>query len=268
MLESIWATMIWPGMTIDVSNWVRGCKQCARSKKTQKKYGKIPANTVEVRPWAEIAADSIGPFGPHQWRAMTIIDTSTRLLEIAAMDDGTSEEDARIMDQWWLNRYPRPERCIYDQGPEFKAEFRVHRTINDKLRTTEIATRGQWENCLSAVMFATRAQYHSMLAMSPGAAAFSRDMLFDYPVTWNPEVQQGRKERQVQYNNDRENAGRVEHEYQPDDMVMVSRNNARAPKLQEVFDGPFPVISVRSDGIIVVDKKRYQESIHMRRVKP
>ncbi|OWY96169.1 hypothetical protein PHMEG_00033631 [Phytophthora megakarya] len=36
---------------------------------------------MEVRPWAEIAVDSLGPLGSeNRWRALTIIDTSTRLL--------------------------------------------------------------------------------------------------------------------------------------------------------------------------------------------
>ncbi|KAF4031896.1 hypothetical protein GN244_ATG16236 [Phytophthora infestans] len=54
----------------------------------------------------------------------------------------------------------------------------------------------------------------------------------------------------------------------PEDMVMIAQNEARAPKLQQALDGPFRIVSVRSNGILVIDKKRYQESIHMRRAKP
>ncbi|GMF47594.1 unnamed protein product [Phytophthora fragariaefolia] len=224
---------------------------------------------------------------------MTIIDTSTRLLEIAAMIDRKSAEAARIVDQRWLNRYPRPERCIYDQGSEFAAEFtelldsygvqrdgttakkpqanstikRVHRTINDKLRTEQITTLRECENCLSAVMFATRAKHHTAIGLSPGQAAVGRDILFDYRTTVNWEQQQKRKEEQIQKNHARENSKRSEHEYRPDDQVMVARNNLRAPKLQQAYDGPFRVISIRSDGILVMDGIRYQESIQMRRAK-
>lgn len=97
---------------------------------------------------------------------MTIIDTCTRLVELAVMNDGTSAEVARIVNQVWFNRYLRPARCIHDQGPEFTQELldsdgvqhagttakspqansiveRVHRTPNDKMRMERIAIRGE-----------------------------------------------------------------------------------------------------------------------------
>lgn len=121
MLESLKATLTWSGMTESVRQWIRNCEQCARSKSRAGKFGKLPTKTVEVRPWGEIAVDTLGPVEGGQWRALTIIDTSTRLVEIAAMQDGTSAEAAHIVDQVWFNRYPRPERCTYDQG--FRGEF-------------------------------------------------------------------------------------------------------------------------------------------------
>ncbi|KAE8953211.1 hypothetical protein PF005_g33060 [Phytophthora fragariae] len=49
---------------------------------------------------------------------------------------------------------------------------------------------------------------------------------------------------------------------------MVARSNQRAPKLQQPFEGPFRVFSVRSDGVLVIDKGNYTEKLHMRRVQP
>lgn len=148
---------------------------------------------------------------------MTIIDTSTRLLEIAAMTEGTSAGSAHIVDQMWFSRYPRPERCICDQGVEFKGEFaeplesygvarintttktpqangvieRTHRTINGKLRTEIIENAGDWENCLSAVMFALSAAPHDDGIVQ---AAFGRDLLFDCRIEVDWEEQQKRKQ--------------------------------------------------------------------------
>lgn len=86
----------------------------------------IPAKTVDVRPWNAIAVDTVGLLGPQkQWRVMTIIDTRTHLIELAVMDDGTNAKAARIVGQVWFNRYPRPTRCIYDQGPEY-IQFLLH----------------------------------------------------------------------------------------------------------------------------------------------
>ncbi|OWZ14952.1 Pol Polyprotein [Phytophthora megakarya] len=279
MRESLKATLTWPGMTEAIRQWVRNCKTCARSKDRGPKYGKIPVKNMGVRPWSDIGVDSLGPLeSENRWRALTIIDTSTRLVEIINMDHGTSAEAARIVDQQWFNRYPHPERCIYAQGPEFRAEVqellqsygveyagntakkpqangvieRVHRTINNKLRTTVIWNRGDDVRATSAIPHNEK--------MSPSQAVFGREMLFDR--------QQKHKELQVKRANAKENTGRKEHEYKPEDLVMVTRSNQRAPKLQPLFDGPFRVFSVRSDGILVIDKRKYQASIHMRRVKP
>lgn len=174
MTQSIKAALYWRGMDKDIKRWVHKCKVCATSKHLPQAYGKIPQKTVEVRPWNEIAVDSIGPIGKGRWRAISIMDTSTRLLELAVQEDPSSAEAARIVDQVWLNRYPRPKRYIYDGGSEFKLEIRellesygierepttarnpqanstverIHRCINEKLRTEKITTNEDWENCL------------------------------------------------------------------------------------------------------------------------
>ncbi|KAE8915277.1 hypothetical protein PF005_g3317 [Phytophthora fragariae] len=49
-----------------------------------------------------------------------MIDTSTRLTEIQPVDDASSDDAAFVFDRFWLYRYPRPVRVIYDQGAEFK----------------------------------------------------------------------------------------------------------------------------------------------------
>ncbi|OWZ05743.1 hypothetical protein PHMEG_00022109 [Phytophthora megakarya] len=42
MLESLKATLTWPGMTISVRSWVRNCKQCAWNKDRGPRCGKLP----------------------------------------------------------------------------------------------------------------------------------------------------------------------------------------------------------------------------------
>jgi hypothetical protein len=66
----------------------------------------------------------------------------------------------------------------------------------------------------------------------------------------------------------RENAGRITHEYAPGDMVMVANNDPRRAKLAPTYTGPYEVDAVRSNGTIVVKKKRYLETLHIRRLRP
>ncbi len=53
---------------------------------------------------------------PHQFEALTAIDTITNLVEIVRID---SDHIARKFAQCWLTHYPRPQHCIHDPGGEF-----------------------------------------------------------------------------------------------------------------------------------------------------
>lgn len=256
MTQSIKAALYWKRMDADIKEYVARCRTCATSKKHHQGYGQIPEKTVHLKPWSEIVIDSIGPLGKGKWRAISIMDTTTRLLELVVQEDPSSAEAARIIDQVCSNRYPRPQRCIFDGGSEFKLEFRellesygvqavpttacspqanstierVHRTINDKLRTETIEMLADWENCLSSVAYAIRASHHTMIGCSPAQDAFNRDMVFDIPYVADWEAQQLAKQAQVAKATARENAGRNAHEYAPGDLVMVSRNDPPSSK--------------------------------------
>jgi hypothetical protein len=46
-------------------------------------------------------------------------DPATGWFEIAEIRNKTAEGTAKILDQPWFCRYPRPKRCIGDNGNEF-----------------------------------------------------------------------------------------------------------------------------------------------------
>ncbi|DBA04354.1 TPA: hypothetical protein N0F65_002116 [Lagenidium giganteum] len=155
-------------MDAAVRAFTRQWSTCTQKKTTNlRQYGKIPYKTKETRPWFEVAVDCIGPFGAHGFRAITIIDTCTRLLEMAPLTAATSLECARAVDQLWFSRYPRPAQCVFDQGSEFKKEFfellDSHLVIGDKMRTSQIDTAEEWQEFCSNVVFATRASYHTTM---------------------------------------------------------------------------------------------------------
>jgi hypothetical protein len=139
LMETYHDWLIHPGMSVmyktittvfhsmnvdkDIQNMIKKCEVSSTAKYPSHKYGKLPEKPVTVWPWFEVAVDSIGPYGDQGFRALTIIDTSTRLIEIQPTRNGTSAEAAAIVDRFWFNKHPRPRRCKYDQGSEFKLEF-------------------------------------------------------------------------------------------------------------------------------------------------
>jgi transposase InsO family protein len=79
-----------------------------------------------VAPWHEIAVDLIGTWTirdehgeDHSFTALTIMDTVTNYCEITRLRNKTAEHVGLSLENQWLARYPRPSRCVFDQGGEF-----------------------------------------------------------------------------------------------------------------------------------------------------
>ena len=63
-----------------------------------------------------MAVDLIGPYGDDKLSALTIVDVATRWIEILPLKSKDSLTVSNLTDEQWLGRYPRPEKCIHDQG--------------------------------------------------------------------------------------------------------------------------------------------------------
>ena len=62
----------WPGLVADCVKLVSKCATCKEFKKTNKlKYGKLPLTTTEVKLWAEVHIDIIGPYTVKTQRLYT-----------------------------------------------------------------------------------------------------------------------------------------------------------------------------------------------------
>jgi transposase InsO family protein len=135
----------------------------------------------------------------------------------------------------WLSRYPRPNRCIHDQGNEFVGfEFqemlrlsgiqdvpitvrnpqanaiceRMHQTITKSLRIlihehppNNIANIAELvDSALATSLHAIRSTVHSTLGVSPSALVFHRDMLHDIPIQPNFERIQVKRQALIDSN--------------------------------------------------------------------
>jgi hypothetical protein len=101
-----------------------------RVKKSRKHYGHLkPSDAHTNIPWDQVAVDCTGPWTIHfktesvELSCLTIIDLSTRWLEIICIHEKTTENTAILFDRSWLCRYPRPTSVLHDAGTEFGQEF-------------------------------------------------------------------------------------------------------------------------------------------------
>ena len=150
---------------------------CQLTKRTKKKYGKLPVKEAETVPWDALCIDLIGPYriekknkkkgeDDYKLHCLTMIDPATNWFEIVEIPEKRADIIANKLEQTWLVRYPWPEKIICDRGKEFMAEIkqtlrddydinqrfitarnpqanamleRVHQTIGNMIRTFRIA---------------------------------------------------------------------------------------------------------------------------------
>ena len=94
--------MTWPGLTKDVNEYVKHCKQCQINKSPRLKYGHLPVRNNIPNPWEVVCVDLIGPYTininnkEEQLLAITICDPATGWFEIAQISDKKSTTTAKF----------------------------------------------------------------------------------------------------------------------------------------------------------------------------
>jgi transposase InsO family protein len=213
------------------------CDACQRYKANNRGYGLLPPREADMAPWREVAVDLIGPWkvklgqvpGANAeethitFNALTCIDPVTNLTELIRIDGKSAAHVGAKFEQGWLSRYPRPIRCIHDNGGEFTGEHfqlrletngikdvpttvknpqansiceRMHQTVANSLRSmvhsnppnNMVEAAAMVDECLALAMRAQRTAIHTALRLSPGAFVFQRDMLLDIPLIANIEL--------------------------------------------------------------------------------
>ena len=71
----------------------------------------------------------------------------------------------------------------------------------------------------------------------------------------------------IRRNNIKENAKRIEHDYQVGDKILV-RNNDLAKYGTDPWEGPYKIVAVQDNGNVRVDKGITTESYNYRLIKP
>ena len=284
------------------------CDYCQRHKLEGKGYGLLPEREVRSIPFEECAVDLIGPWEvtvngeEHSFRALTVIDTVTNLVEMTRIESKESAHVAQKFAQCWLARYPWPQRCIHDPGGEFTGSpfqmlleqcrikdagtsaknpqansicERMHQTVGNVLRTlihgdhvNDINTAQSFvDEALSIAMHAMRVGLHSTLGSSPGSLVFNRDMFLNIPLIadWHAITQ--RREHLINENLLRENQRRRRHDYAPDQLIL--KKKWRPSKLGERTSGPYKILQAHTNGTVTIElKEGITERLNIRRIIP
>ncbi|KAH9102798.1 hypothetical protein AeMF1_020706 [Aphanomyces euteiches] len=292
MSATMKAMFAWAGMDKDITKFVKNCHICQVWKTNNKKYGQLPPKLHSALPWTDVHVDLIGPYEGHM--AMTMLDASTGWFEMIAIPDKKGATVARLFDEAWICRYPRPQRCVHDQGEEFTCnEFqellrsygiqdvpttvknpqangqleRLHQVIHNMVRTAHQDDPNQeWIQLIPAVSFAIRASFNTTIGMSPALAVFKRDMIWNKTCEIDNEAIVLKRQYAAHQNNARENKNRISHDYHTKDLVLLQSTNKRKHAQRHL--GPYEIVKVHDNGNVTIDKNGYYERVNIRRILP
>jgi transposase InsO family protein len=298
----------WNNLRETVHQVCKECHICQTTKKTKLKYGKLPAKTAEAVPWELLCVDLIGPYKierkkpltPLTLWALTMIDPATGWFEMVEIKTKQADVVANKIEQAWLSRYPWPSKVISDKGSEFKAEThelitksygikagttttrnpqanaileRIHQTVGDMIRTFKMYDRDDldkhdpWTGVLTAIMAASRSTYSTVTKATPMQLVFGRDTMINTRFIADWDQIKKRKQLLIEANNQRENKKRRLHEYRAVDKVL--QKNATSTKYGgPEYIGPYEIVTVYDNGTVLVQKRRFQEKINIRNIKP
>ncbi len=102
------------------------CDKCQQAKPSGLCHGLLPDGDIAGGPWEEVAVELIGPWpastshGTVEFFALTCIDTTTNLVEIAQIFEKSSNHVAICFEHTWLPQYPKPMKVIHDNGEELQ----------------------------------------------------------------------------------------------------------------------------------------------------
>ena len=118
--------LYWPGIREAVQTEVTVCDTCQRTKRSTKKYGKLPAKLAEETPWNKPCVYLIGSYKrgrkgkePLILNFVTMIDPITGWFEVTQYSDKKAMTIATLVETMWLVQYPWPAVITYYQGGEF-----------------------------------------------------------------------------------------------------------------------------------------------------
>ena len=307
LYDTINARFYYPGLSTLCQQY-QCPDNCTMMKNQGQQYGHLAPKTVTIAPWETVSVDLIGPWtcdvnGQElEFKALTIMDTATNLLEIIRINNKTSANITQQFANTWLSRYPWPVQVIHDNGGEFIGhEFqdmlrqfgitakpttvknpqsnaiveRLHKTMADILRVmmhvsppnNEEETTNMIDNALSTVVHASRCSVNHTMKTSPGAMLFNRDMMTNIPLISNLLAIGNRRQQLVDENVRRVNARRIQHNYAIGDRVKFVNYNPN--KLDSRTHGPYRIVRVFTNGTVRIQLSQHvQETVNIRKIFP
>jgi hypothetical protein len=285
------------------------CTICQTNKQIGPGYGKLPPRHAPLTPWNEVAVDLIGPWKVKidqeeiEFNALTCIDPVTNLVEIIRINNKTSVHIAQQFENLWLSQYPRPNRCIHDNGGEFIGEAfqtllqqhgvedvpttsqnlqanavceRMHQTVANILRTTLTLNPPQneqqgiqlVEDALATTVYDTQCSVSRSLGTLPGNLVYHFDMFVDLPLVADFIQIRDRRQQLIDEKLQRQNAKRRKYRYAAIGQEVLIKS-VDPTKMEPKAHGPYVIQQVYTNGTMDVARNaNVVERLNIRKLIP
>lgn len=143
----------WPGMSVQVLNWIKSCDLCMRKKMppavTYPIRSILPSSTPGMStPFSEVVVDTMGPLTRTKRGNQYIIifgDRLTRWPEGFAVRNQRSSTVARLLINELMPRHGAPRTLLSDQGSNYLS--RVCRQVYKLMSTSKLQTSAYYPQC-------------------------------------------------------------------------------------------------------------------------
>ena len=188
----------WPRLRHFVTDYVRSCDTCCRSKKPRHHpYGLLQPMPIPESPWKSISLDFITDLPPSKGfdSILTVVDRFTKMAHFIPCTKAiTSQETAELLMREVFRHHGLPDDIISDRGPQFISKFwrhmfkllhtscklssgyhpetngqseRTNQTIEQYLRCFVNYQQDDWVDLLHSAEFAYNNSEHSSTGYSP-----------------------------------------------------------------------------------------------------
>lgn len=209
-IQSVKRRFFWPGMSSDISSWVKHCAVCARTKRGPG-LGRSPLQQSPVGyPLDRVAVDIVGPCPITENGNEYIIvlcDYFTKWSEAFAVPNHNALTVADKIVSEFFSRFGVPKQLHSDQGKEFESELfhavctrlgiektrttpyrpqsdglveKFNQTLQVMLSAFVNKCRNDWDNHLPYLLMAYRASVNDSTGVSPFKMMYGREM--SYPI--------------------------------------------------------------------------------------
>ncbi|MCG8048820.1 MAG: DDE-type integrase/transposase/recombinase, partial [Candidatus Thiodiazotropha taylori] len=220
----------WPGMTVDVENWVKNCGRCIRRKANTDVRAPL-VNITSSYPLELVCIDylTLEPSKGNICNILVITDHFTRFAVAIPTRNQTAKTTADTLYKEFIVRYGIPSRIHSDQGANFESQLikelceimsikksrttpyhaagngmteRFNRTLISMLGTLESDKKKNWKEYIGPLVHAYNCIKHESTGYSPYHLLFGREPKLPIDIVFGQNLETEKETSYTEYISD------------------------------------------------------------------